>query len=144
MLRSLVFPGWGQLENGQTAKAAIIMAVESGFFASAYVELRRSDRAFEAHVEAAEAGDEEAAEAAFQLYEDRRSRAIGRFWWGAFTIMLSALDAYVDAHLRGFKAGSRPPMPETAPERPAPEGRSLSVGPVATSAGAAVAIRMSF
>ncbi len=104
LLRSLALPGWGQLENDQPLKAALVAVSEVGFMAAGYIEMRRSDRAYEAHIAAANAGDEEEAARQFVFYEDRQARAVGHFWWGAFTIMLSALDAYVDAHLRDFRA----------------------------------------
>ncbi|MGD8393969.1 MAG: DUF5683 domain-containing protein [Candidatus Eiseniibacteriota bacterium] len=103
LLRSLVVPGWGQLENGQRWKAVTVAAVEGALLASAYVELRRADRSFEAHVAAAERGDEAQALEHFARHEDRHARAIGRFWSLAFAAMLSGIDAYVDAHLRDFE-----------------------------------------
>jgi len=149
MLRSLAFPGWGQLENAQPAKAALVMAVEGGLFASAVVEFRRSDRAFEAHIAAANRGDADEADRLYQLYEDRRTRATGRFWWAAFAIMISALDAYVDAYLRDFDVEPAIDIDLPAPptERPgqAPAGVSLEldVG-VDAQGGGTLGVRMAF
>jgi hypothetical protein len=138
LLRSLIFPGWGQLENGQPSKAALVATVESAFFAAAFVELRRADRAFEAHELAAERGDQDEADRLFRLYEDRRGRAIGRFWWGAFTVMLSALDAYVDAHMRDFE------VDRSIKERAAPAAAELELGVTLRAGDPALAVEIVF
>jgi hypothetical protein len=141
LLRSLAFPGWGQLENGQPWKAALVMAVEGGLFASAYVELRRSDRAFEAHTKAANRGDQAEADRLFALHEDRHDRAVGRLWWLAFTVMLSALDAYVDAYLDDFEV-DRSIKDQVPAETPTGARLDLDLGLDAD--GGTVALRMDF
>ncbi len=114
LLRSVAFPGWGQLENGQPLKAGLVFTAEAGLLVSGVVEFRRAERSREAEQRAADRGDAAAAEREYQNYLDRRDRAISRFWWTGFALLLSMLDAYADAHLRDFDPGSMPDLP--APE----------------------------
>jgi hypothetical protein len=118
LLRSIAFPGWGQLENGRPYKAAAVFTVETGLLASAFIELRRADLSLEEERRASERGDVEGANTAYQQYLDRRDRALTRFWFGAFTILLSMIDAYADAHLRDFQTARIPerPRPAAAPD----------------------------
>jgi hypothetical protein len=111
LLRSVAFPGWGQIENDQAVKAGVVFAVETAFLAGGFVELRRADRSREAELRAALRGDAAGSGEEYQRYLDRRGRAITRFWWGAFTIMLSMLDAYVDAELADFVPATIPAVP---------------------------------
>jgi len=115
LLRSIAFPGWGQLENDRPFKAAVVFAAEVSLLAGGYVEFRRADRSREAEIRAAERGDAAEAAEEFQRYVDRRDRAINRLWWSTFTVMMSMIDAYTDAHLRDFVPA--PPVPDlSAPE----------------------------
>jgi hypothetical protein len=113
LLRSIAFPGWGQLENHRPFKAATIFAVETGLLASGFVEYRRSQTSRDDEQAAAIRGDAAAATRSFDQYVDRRDRAINRFWWAAFTMMMSMIDAYTDAHLRDFV---RAPVPDVEPD----------------------------
>jgi hypothetical protein len=86
--RSLAIPGWGQYYNGQKIKAALAMAAELGEIGTAiYWNMRAKE---------ASSPEEEF------LYKDYRNQA---FWFLAGTIVLSMLDAYVDAHLSDFDEG---------------------------------------
>ncbi len=111
LLRSVAFPGWGQLENGQPLKAVAVFSVEAGLVASGVIELRRADRSLEEEARAAALGDATRASESYQRYLDRRDRAISRFWWAGFALLLSMLDAYTDAHLRGFDRDGMPELP---------------------------------
>ena len=133
MFRSLAFPGWGQLENSQPEKAALVFAVETGLLAAGYIEWQRADHSRDEEAAAAAAGDEAAAAEHYQRYVDRRDRAITNLWWGGFTILISMLDAYVSAHLRDFTPAEVPwvpddlePAPPSSPPaaRPAPGGET--------------------
>lgn len=85
VLRSLLVPGWGQYYNGQKLKAAIVFAAEVGEIGTAIYWHRESKRV----------NDER-----FKIvYEDYRNAA---YWFLAGTILLSMLDAYVDAQLSDF------------------------------------------
>ncbi len=102
LYRSMAFPGWGQLVNGQPWKAALFMALEGGLAASGFVELRRSDRAFDASTRALARGDEVAAALYASRHRERILRARERFWWAGFSMLVGMIDAYIDAHLRDF------------------------------------------
>ena len=85
VLRSLLVPGWGQYYNGQKWKAALVCAAELGELGTAIYWHRESKRVNDDH---------------FKLvYEDYRNAA---YWFLAGTIILSMLDAYVDAQLSDF------------------------------------------
>ena len=85
VLRSLFVPGWGQYYNGKKWKAAIVFAAEIGALGTAIYWDREADRA-------------PTNEARF-LYHEYRNTA---YWVLALTIMLSMMDAYVDAQLSDF------------------------------------------
>jgi|GEM_PF-1024301 hypothetical protein len=100
MIRSWLFPGWGQWYNGRKWKAAVFFTAEAGLIGYAVWENRR----------AAESTTEEER---FQ-HQDRRNLAL---WWLAGAALLSGLEAYVDAHLAGFDVSSDlslSPLPEAA------------------------------
>ena len=85
MLRSLVFPGWGQLYNEKYVKALIVFSIETGLALSMSYQndqMHRYDKK----------GDAETA----KFYRDDRNRLI---WWLTGFVLLSMGDAYVDAHL---------------------------------------------
>ena len=88
MLRSIVFPGWGQWYNGKKLKAAAVFAVEVGLIANAVYQNFLAGQA--------------SSEAERFVYTDRRNQSL---WWLAGAILLSSLDAYVDAQLAGFDVG---------------------------------------
>lgn len=85
MVRSLVFPGWGQWYNGKKLKSAIIFSAEVGVFTGILVQNRRLS------------GSSDPAQRAF--YRDDRNKLI---WWLGGVIIYSMLDAYVDAYLLNF------------------------------------------
>lgn len=87
-LRSLAIPGWGQYYNGQKIKAALAMAIEAGEIGTAIYWNTRAKNT---------ADPEEKF-----FYQDYRNQAL---WFLAGTIVLSMLDAYVDAHLFDFDEG---------------------------------------
>jgi hypothetical protein len=85
MLRSLILPGWGQFYNGQYLKGVLAVGAETGFIAAAVYWNQR---------QVGETNSE-----AQLLYKDYRNQMV---WWLAGTILLSMLDAYVDASLSDF------------------------------------------
>ncbi|MHB9029032.1 MAG: DUF5683 domain-containing protein [Candidatus Latescibacterota bacterium] len=86
MYHSMTLPGWGQLDNGKRNKALLFIAAELAFIGGAlYNQYRLSDdglTSFEKDV----------------TRTDRNSFLI--YWFGARVFGL--VDAYVDAHLKGF------------------------------------------
>ena len=85
MIRSILFPGWGQLYNGKKWKAAFVFAVETGIVGTILYWNQQANRAPDAEHRA--------------LYLEYRNRG---FWYLGLAILLSAGDAYVDAQLAGF------------------------------------------
>lgn len=85
VLRSLLVPGWGQYYNGQKWKAALVSAAEVTEIGFAIFWHRESKRVNDERYKL--------------IYEDYRNTA---YWFLAGTIILSMLDAYVDAQLSDF------------------------------------------
>ena len=108
LLRSAVYPGWGQLSNGKPYKACVIMAVEA-YLAGVALS---SDRLARDSGELAGAASTPAEIAGFERrrarYEDRRN---AHFWWLGAAVLYSMLDAYVDANLAGVSEGASKPRP---------------------------------
>lgn len=93
MTRSVLVPGWGQAHNRKWLKAALFAGAEGALVYGILEEDRLAK-------DADEAGD-------FALGAAHRANKKDYLWWGAFVVLLSAGDAYVDAHLRGFRAEFR-------------------------------------
>ena len=85
MIRSILFPGWGQWYNGKKIKAVIVFAAETGIIGSAIYWNRRAKN--------------EKNNLNRDFYADNRNLA---FWYLGVAILLSMADAFVDAHLAGF------------------------------------------
>ena len=92
LVRSAVLPGWGQAATGHRWKALLFAGAGAGWLASAAVE---------------EAGVRKAPTP--QEYEDRAARRNTRVLLYLVTATLSALDAYVDAHLEDFEVDAGDP-----------------------------------
>jgi len=100
MMRSAALPGWGQLQNGKWFKAILLGGTECGFLYGIYNEDRLADDAGRKTRQY----PEDSSEGIYWKSESDRHRATKKdyLWWGAFTLMLSLGDAYVDAHLQRF------------------------------------------
>ena len=96
MLRSLVVPGWGQATNGEWVKAGVVAAAEGYFI---YTLIRDSDR-----LRGLEPGTPE--------YVNLENQRNANAWWLGGVVLLSMVDAYVGAHLRGIEVRIGP-EPET-------------------------------
>ena len=92
LVRSAVLPGWGQAATGHRWKALLFAGAGAGWLASAAVE---------------EAGVRKALTP--QEYEDRAARRNTRVLLYLVTATLSAVDAYVDAHLEDFEVDAGAP-----------------------------------
>jgi len=101
-IRSLAFPGWGQLHNGSEIRAAVLFSMQTYFLSRIYVADRRAsyyrDRANDP--EPAWDRDELLAR-----YDDLRDTRGDMVWWSAILALYSVIDAYVDAHMVGFDEG---------------------------------------
>lgn len=87
-LQSVVFPGWGQLANGQRWKAAGMFVMQTGL---AFAVLYQHEN-FLFHD--GQGDDYEA-----RFYKNNRNRLI---WWSIGAVIFSSVDAFVDCHLRNW------------------------------------------
>ena len=114
LIRSALVPGWGQLDNGHSLKAALFAGAAVGFLTAVVVErdnLNRTDtqigdvRDVLAGVVSA-GGDDPLLRARIahleNQFEDQAARRNTRLLYLFTTATLAAVDAYVDAHLADF------------------------------------------
>ncbi len=87
-LQSALFPGWGQLANGQHWKAAGMFVLQTGLAFSVYYQ--HENYLFQHR----QGHDDEA-----RFYKNDRNRLI---WWSVGALIFSAADAFVDCHLRDW------------------------------------------
>ena len=87
-VRSLLFPGWGQAYDRKPLKAVIVSGIEQGFIYSVY-------RQHSLYRYYSSRDQDELAE----FYRDQRNRLT---WYLTAAVILSMMDAYVDAHLYRF------------------------------------------
>ena len=88
LIRSALFPGWGQWYNGQKIKAILVLGGEATLIGYSIFYHNKAARSTEAYQR--------------DYYEYNGNRFI---WWLAGLHVLSILDAYVDAHLWDFDVG---------------------------------------
>ena len=127
MLRSLAFPGWGQLHNRAWLKAALIGGGETALAAGLVVDERRLGELKDQEERARLDGDRERQNTAVEAYNARLSQFVARQWLLGGIIAYALMDAYVDAHFRDFKVEFQ--HDPALPGGPPASGRtSLSVG----------------
>ena len=99
LLRSAVFPGWGQLYNRKYLKATLIFGAETTFLILMAIEWDRMNQ-HKKLFDSLPLGDDKNWEyEQYEFYKDRKNL----FLWSALaTIFISMFDAYVDAHLYTF------------------------------------------
>ncbi len=101
LLRAFIFPGWGQFYNHRYAKGVGVLLVETALVVELAQRWQTTNQLWEKS-RSYPPGSEER-----QIYQDRYLKAEERrnayIWWTSGFIILSALDAYVDAYLFGFK-----------------------------------------
>ncbi|MFH1279877.1 MAG: DUF5683 domain-containing protein [Candidatus Eisenbacteria bacterium] len=98
-LRSMAFPGWGQLHNGSEIKAVVIFSLQSYLLSRAFIIERRARWYDEERNDPSSPWGEAFLE---ERYRDLRDRRADMVWWAAILGLYSVLDAYVDAHMVGF------------------------------------------
>jgi hypothetical protein len=131
VLRSLVYPGWGQLYNKKYVKALTVFVSESALLGMIYTESRAASKAYDAHLAAP---DDVSAARFFTDYERHFTRQESLTWWAAGLVLFSLADAYVDANLLTFEE-----------EFGEPKGKvSVSFQPDSFSAGGFVCLRYGF
>lgn len=84
-MRSLILPGWGQFYNGKWIKGLLVIGAEAGCIANAVIMNQWAQQTEDENLKF--------------YYTDSRNLS---YWLLAATILYSAADAYVDAHLADF------------------------------------------
>ncbi len=102
MLRSLVFPGWGQAHNRAWWKAGAVFAAEAVLIGRLVAdEAKLKD--LQKDIDAAQAAQDEAAYAeAVAAYNSVLDASVARTWLLGGVVAYAMLDAYVDAHFVDF------------------------------------------
>ncbi|MDZ7262965.1 MAG: DUF5683 domain-containing protein [candidate division KSB1 bacterium] len=85
MLRSLIFPGWGQWYNQKRLKAVVVFGTEIGLLANS-IYLNQKCQASQTTLER-------------EFYINNRNLSN---WWLLGVVLFSMADAFVDAHLYRF------------------------------------------
>jgi len=116
MARSAVVPGWGQFKNGRPLKAGLAIGLEGAIGYKLVDAWKDVEAAAAREDDALSHGDQAAADAARADYEEAYNRRATAAWFLAGAVILSMVDAYVDAHLIQFDAdfGPDPSLPEDA------------------------------
>ncbi len=103
MLRSLVFPGGGQIHNRAWLKAGAIGGGEA-LLVARIVQDKRALNDLNERIDAARAAHDTALEQSLVGdYNSRSDQYVGRQWWLGALLAYSLLDAYIDAHFRNFR-----------------------------------------
>lgn len=89
MIRSLIFPGWGQLHNKKYVKSILVFGAETGLIANS-IYLNQKYKASQTVWER-------------EFYINNRNLSN---WWLVGVILFSMADAFVDAHLTDFDESS--------------------------------------
>jgi len=101
LLRAFILPGWGQFYNHRYAKGVGVMLIESALLAELAQRWHRSNQLWRKSRSYPLGSEErELYQAKYIKAETKRNAYI---WWTSGWVVLSALDAYVDAYLFGFR-----------------------------------------
>lgn len=114
LLKSMVFPGWGQFTNHKYAKAAIAFGLESWYIGNMVYHWRKSNQ----YLDQFRADPTNLT--AYYNYDFHRGSRNDYMWWLGITVFVSMFDAYVDAHLRPYEHDN---IPGVAP----PKGVALVI-----------------
>src|SRR3990172_6613766 len=96
MLRSLAIPGWGQFYNDQIIKGLIVTAGQGTLIGFAIYFNNQVNSAESAAANTSDANLKSVYVNEKNFYLDRRNLT---FWLMVATVLLSMIDAYIDAHL---------------------------------------------
>jgi hypothetical protein len=117
MLRSLLLPGWGQMYNGAWYKAGAVAAGEVWMGARIYDDTQAlhdlQDQIDQARLD----GDPDRETALVNEYNARLDQRIANSWLLGAVLVYAMVDAYVDAHFRGFEVEFKhdPALPNGPP-----------------------------
>jgi hypothetical protein len=103
MLRSLVFPGWGQAYNHAWFKSAFIAAGETVLIVAVVRGEQDLSKIQDDVSHAAATGDTELEDALIGAYNAKLSQVTTREYLLGAVVVYAMIDAYVDAHFRNFK-----------------------------------------
>jgi hypothetical protein len=96
VIRSAIFPGWGQWYNAKKFKAVLVFGVEVGFVSAAIWHNQRVVYWMDTSLTSYTA---EYRNLNKNFHIDMRNQFV---WYLAGALLVSMADAYVDAHLAGF------------------------------------------
>ncbi len=96
LLKSVVFPGWGQYANRKYIKAGVIFAAESYCIFKALQWRSRTNDRLDVYNQTKDLDD-------WNNYDDARGNRDTFYWLVAGTIFISMWDAYADAHFKPYE-----------------------------------------
>ena len=102
MMRSLLFPGWGQYHNHAYWKAGVVAIVEGYLIGRAISDELRLRQLQDDVNRAQEAGDDAAYTEAVTAYNSLLNASVSRMWLLGGVVAYAMMDAYVDAHFVDF------------------------------------------
>ena len=102
MARSLILPGWGQFYNHAWLKAAAVAGGEGWLGAGVIEDQRRLDDILRELDRARQDIDREREATLVNQYNDQLDQRLARQWILGAVVAYALVDAYVDAHFRGF------------------------------------------
>jgi hypothetical protein len=123
MARSLLIPGWGQAYNRAWLKAGAVVAGEAWFGVQLYHDQQQLDD-LQAQLDQARLDQDLQREAELvNEYNAQLDQRIAHQWLLAAVITYALVDAYVDAHFRGFELEFKhdPALPD-GPRPASPNG----------------------
>jgi hypothetical protein len=117
MARSLLIPGWGQAYNRAWFKAGAVAAGEVWFGIKIYDDSQQLDE-LQAQLDQAQLdNDQQRENELVNEYNDQLDQRIAHSWLLAAVMTYALVDAYVDAHFRGFELEFQhdPALPDGPP-----------------------------
>jgi len=98
VLQSMVLPGWGQFSNHKWLKAAVCAGAYGGLVGWG-ISLNQDVQDAVGRLHAAPEAEQPTLQGEVDSLKDSRN---AKFWFAGLTMLLSMVDAYVDAHLYHF------------------------------------------
>jgi len=95
-LYSLIIPGGGQFYNENYWKFSSVLAIEGYFLSRTIYHSVKTHNTYERYRESLDENE-------YEIYLDYYYKLQNDYWWLGATVVLSMIDAYVDAHLYNFQ-----------------------------------------